>query len=157
MTSNGTTKKKVDQPNMVHWNQMFADRIKHEQQACQEWADKWGIDPESEKKKEELLQRVIPTPLHKYLEKNNERNIMIIETPLGTKKEAIDKTLANRLKPSTVHLVGQKIEIDGVDPTEKYQFPILTSQQIGWYAQNFRNIEIPILEGRKVKPKKPLS
>ena len=53
--ANKANAKKRDPPNMVHWNQRFADRIRHEEQACQEWADKWGIDPESEKKKEKLL------------------------------------------------------------------------------------------------------
>ena len=151
----GAKKKDESKPNMVQLNEMFADRVRHEQQAAQEWEDKWGIDPEREKKKQELLQRVIPASMHDYLEQSKQE-YMIIQTPLGTKKEAIDRTLAKTLFPSTVHLVGEKISVDGVDPTKKYKFPITTSQEVGWYAQNFKNIEIPILEGRKVKPKKPL-
>lgn len=149
--TNGTTKK--DPPNMVQLNQMFTDRVRNEQKACKEWIDKWGIDPEIERKKEELLQQVIPTKLHQYLQQHNKEHT-IIKTSVGTKHEAIDKTLARSLIPSTIHLVGEKICIDGVDPSQKYKFPVTTSQEVGWYAQNFKNIEIPILEGRKIKPKK---
>lgn len=37
MAANGGGTKKKEQPNMVHWNEMFADRIRHEQQAAKEW------------------------------------------------------------------------------------------------------------------------
>lgn len=108
-----------------------------------------------EKKKKELLKTVIPTQMHEYLEKTNAPHT-VIETQLGTKKEAIDQVLAKTLYPCTYHLVGKSVTTEGVNPTKKYKFPVTTNQEVGWYAENARNIEMPFLEGRRIKPKNPL-
>ena len=138
---------------MVHWNCMFTDQIRHEQQAAQEWQQKWGIDRDSEKKKEELLKTVIPTKIHQYLEKTNAPHT-VVETTLGTKKEAFDQTLAKTLYPCTYHLVGKSVTTPGVNPKQKYKFPITTSQEVGWQADNCRNIDMQFPEGRRLKKDK---
>ena len=134
---------------MVHYDRMLTDQIRHEQQAAQEWQDKWGMDPEKEAKKEELLRKVIPTKIHDFLEETQQPH-SVVETTLGTKKEAIDQTLAKTLYPCTYHLVGKSVTTPGVNPKKKYKFPITTSQQVGWQADNFKNIEMPFPEGRRM-------
>eukprot|EP01083_Nonionella_stella_P011520 32697_1 len=151
MAANGGSKK--DGPNMVHCNEMFADRIRREQQAAKEWQEKWGIDQEQQERQKQLLKTVIATPMHNFLETTNAPRTTI-QTQLGTKKEAIDQTLAKTLYPCTYHLVGKSVTTMGVHPTQKYQFPLTTSQEVGWYANNIQNIEMPFLEGRRIKQKK---
>ena len=156
MAASGSSKKKKDGPNMVHWNQMFADRIRHEQEAADEWQMKWGLDPKRAQNEAKLSQTIVQTPMHSYLEQTNAPS-SIIQNQLGTKKEAIDSTLARQLHPCTYHLVGKSIQVTGVDPTKKYKFPLTTSQEVGWHANNMKNIDMAFSEGRRLNKDKVFS
>ena len=147
-SGNGGSKKR-DATNVVARNRMFVDRIRHEQQAAEEYRAKWGNEEDKHVTRETLKNTVIPTAMHSFLEKEN-KAVQIFIDRSGTKKEAIDQTLCRSLYPCTYHLVGKSVTTIGVSPVIKYTQPLTTSQEVGWLAHTHKDIELPFPEGRRL-------
>ena len=65
--ADGSKKQHVDQ---VSINRMFVDRIRHEQQAAQEYSIKWGNEDDPNIiSADDLANTVIPSVMHGYLAK----------------------------------------------------------------------------------------
>ena len=159
--------------NLVHFNERWASRVKREKDAAKEWQRmffilsvgyiiksfvrdfvsltvKWAISDDLENKKEQLLNSVVESKVHAFLERTQKPSATVTKLN-GTQAETIDSTLAKTLFPCTYHLVGQSVTTMGVSPTQKYDLPQTTSQQVGWFATNIKNLELPFTEGRRIQ------
>lgn len=95
------------------------------------------------------MNSVVESTVHSFLERTHKKTTTVTKLN-GSHAETIDSALAKTLFPCTYHLVGQSVTTLGVGPTEKYELPQTTNQQVGWFAKNIKNIEMPFKEGRRI-------